>query len=215
MAISAELIEFVKDGLRRGIPRRDLDGVLRDAGWDGEQVRGAIARFSDVEFAIPVPRPTQQLNSREVFMYVLMFSTLYLSAYHLGSLMLDLINQAFPDPAADRYQVAYVMSTIRWALASLLVAFPVFLLVARRIGQELRADVTKRASTIRRNLTYLTLFIAAIVLIGDTTTLLYNFLGGELTIRFILKVAVVAAIAGTGFGYYLRELRDDSRALAA
>jgi hypothetical protein len=51
------------------------------------------------------------------------------------------------------------------------------------------------------------------VLIGDVTTLIYNLLGGELTTRFILKVFTVAVIAGTGFGYYLRELRADEKEL--
>lgn len=45
------------------------------------------------------------------------------------------------------------------------------------------------------------------------TTLIYNFLGGELTVRFLLKIATAAIIAGVGFGYYLRELRLDDKAM--
>ena len=66
-------------------------------------------------------------------------------------------------------------------------------------------------SPIRRWLTYFTLFVAAGFLIGDLTTLVYNVLGGEITIRFSLKVIVVGAIAGTIFGYYLRDLRREER----
>ena len=47
------------------------------------------------------------------------------------------------------------------------------------------------------------------MLIGDVTTLVYNALGGELTIRFLLKIVTVALIAGTAFVYYLRDLRRD------
>ena len=215
MAISAELIEFVKDGLARGIPRGQLNDVLRNAGWEREQVSGAIARFADVEFAIPVPRPAPYLSAREAFMYVLMFATLYLSAYHFCSLTFELINQAFPDAAAEGLRQIYSMAAIRWSLASVIVTFPVFLYMAWLASLDIRLDVTKRASKVRRQLTYLTLFIAAVALIGDVTTLLYNFLGGELTVRFVLKIAVVAAVAGTGFGYYLRELRNDEKALPA
>jgi hypothetical protein len=74
-----------------------------------------------------------------------------------------------------------------------------------------RINPVKRLSTIRRWLTYLTLFIAAGVLIGDLITLVYNLLGGELTVRFVLKVITVAAIAGTAFGYYLWDLRREER----
>jgi hypothetical protein len=62
---------------------------------------------------------------------------------------------------------------------------------------------------VRRWLTYLTLFSAACALLGDFATLVYNVLGGELTVRFLLKVLTVGLIAGTAFFYYLRDLRQD------
>ena len=86
-------------------------------------------------------------------------------------------------------------------------AFPVFLYVARLTGRETRRDPSKRASKVRRWLTYLTLFVAAGVLVGDVTSLVYSLLGGELTARFVLKVSTIAVIAGAVFGYYLRDLR--------
>jgi hypothetical protein len=57
----------------------------------------------------------------------------------------------------------------------------------------------------------MTLFLSSATLLGDTTTLIYNLLGGDLTIRFVLKVVVVAAIAGTAFAYYLLDLRTEER----
>ena len=39
------------------------------------------------------------------------------------------------------------------------------------------------------------------------TTLVYYFLGGEVTLRFFLKVLTVAAIAGAVFLHYLWDLR--------
>lgn len=56
MAVSAELIDFVKSGLERGVPRQQLNNVLRSAGWDQEQVQRAMAEYADVEFVIPVPQ---------------------------------------------------------------------------------------------------------------------------------------------------------------
>jgi len=51
--------------------------------------------------------------------------------------------------------------------------------------------------------------VSFIALLGDTTTLICDLLGGDLTIRFVLKLLVVAAIAGSGFAYYLLDLRKD------
>jgi len=89
----------------------------------------------------------------------------------------------------------------------LIVAVPVFLALSRIINRAARLDPNKRASPIRRWLTYLTLFAAACVLIGDVTTLVYRLLGGDLAIRFVLKVVTVGLIAGAAFGYYLADVR--------
>jgi uncharacterized membrane protein YraQ (UPF0718 family) len=53
------------------------------------------------------------------------------------------------------------------------------------------------------------LFVASSIIIGDVITLLYNLLGGELTVRFLLKALVVAFIAGTIFWYYLSSVARD------
>ena len=39
--------------------------------------------------------------------------------------------------------------------------------------------------------------------------LVYSLLGGELTVRFLLKALVVLVIAGTIFAYYLWEITRD------
>lgn len=208
MALNEELVRFVRAGLERSMPRSEMQDVLLKAGWPGEQVRRALDAFADVAFPIPVPRPVAAVSARDAFMYVVMFATLIVSAYNLGDLCFDLINYALPD-TARRPAGAFALQTIRWSLSALIVAFPVFLYTAMLIRQDIARDPTKRALKVRRQLTYLMLFIAACVLIGDLIAVVYTFLGGELTLRFVLKVAVVALIAGTVFGYYRWDLGED------
>lgn len=209
MAIPAELIAFVKEALTKGLPRPAIQQALRQAGWEAEQVEAALGTFSDADFAIPVPRPVPYLSARESFLYLLLFTTLYLSAFNLGQIAFQLINLGFPDAADPAYVAspARIREALRWGIASLIVAFPVFLYLSRLTAAEIRKDPAKRASKVRRWLTYLTLFLAASVVIGDLISLLYNLLSGELTIRFGLKVAAVAVIAGGCFTYYLRDIR--------
>jgi hypothetical protein len=95
------------------------------------------------------------------------------------------------------------------------VAFPVFLTVASHVARSIVRDPTKRASSVRRNLTYVTLFIASCTLLGDVTTLVYNLLSGDLTVRFTLKAVTIALIAGGAFGYYFAELRADEKEAAS
>jgi hypothetical protein len=211
MAINEDLLAFVRDALARGLPRAQIQDVLGRAGWTGEQTRAALTAFADVEFPVPVPRARPYLSAREAFLYLVLFGTLYFAAYHLGSLLFDIINRAFPDPANQVPDGGdtYIRQAMRWSVSALIVSFPVFLYMSWLTGRAVRLDPTKRASKVRRWLTYVTLFVAALALIGDVTTLVYNALGGELTARFVLKVATVGLIAGTAFTYYLRGLRLD------
>ena len=213
MAIDDQLTGFVKEGLAQGLPRARLEEALLQAGWPAEQVKGAMAGFADVSFPLPVPRPRRYLSAREAFTYLILFSTLYVSAFSFGSLIFELINRGFPDPAIDpEFAAMRGREAIRWAISFLVVTFPVFVLVSRANHRSLVANPTKRLSAVRRWLTYLTLFVASGFLVGDMTGVVYNLLSGEITVRFLLKVLTVAAIAGTVFAYLVREVRNDEEA---
>jgi hypothetical protein len=209
MAIK-ELTGFLKEGLERGLPREQLESVLLEAGWAPDQVRGALEGFAALEFPIPVPRPKPYVFAREAFVYLVLFSTLYVSAFNLNELLFQFINRAFPDPAVDPMLVLEASrEAIRWSISALVVAFPVFLFVSWTNERAVQRDPSRRLSKVRRWLTYLTLFVAAGILIGDVTMVVYNLLGGELTTRFALKVLTVGAIAGSVFGYFHRDLRRE------
>ncbi len=205
-----ELDTFARDALMRGIDRADIERVLLEAGWTREQATSALAAYADVSFPVPVPRPRASLSARDAFIYLTLFSTLYLTCYHFGKLVFEFVNRAFPDPALDG-DGGWRADAMRWSISTLTIAFPVFLLLTRSTERALKAHPIKRFSPVRRWLTYVTLFLAATILIGDLITLVYSVLGGEITTRFILKVATVGAIAGSVFGYYLGDLRRDEK----
>jgi hypothetical protein len=206
MTGSSEMFEFVQEALTRGASRAQVQEALLQAGWSRDMVHGALAEYADVEFVIPVPKPKPYLSARDAFLYLLLFSTLYITAFNLGALVFQFIDRAFPD-AAVQGSVAYTRDAIRWAISSLIIAFPVFLYLSVIVARSVRQDPIKQRSSIRRWLMYLTVFLAASILIGDFITLVYNALGGELTPRFVLKVLAIATIAGTIFGYYLSDLK--------
>lgn len=210
-AATQDLERFVRDALAQGQSRDAIAAALDAAGWPPEQVRSALDAYASVPFPVPVPKPRPYLSAREAFLYLVLFATLYTATWNLGSLLFDLINRAFPDPSDTNFVGMGMGDSVRWSIASIVVAFPVFLLVARQLGRELAHSPVKRLSPIRRWLTYLTLFIAATVLMGDVITLVYKALGGEFTIRLGLKVLVAAVISGATFGYYLKDLRHEER----
>jgi len=208
----SNLQAFVDAALRAGATRPEVAAALREAGWSQEQIDDALGAFADVPFVVPVPRPQTQLSARDAFVYLVTFAALYLSAYHFGSLLFQFVNLAIPDNLTESNSYAY--PRIRFAVSALIVAFPVFLYLSFRTSREISADPLRRNSAVRRWLTYLTLTLAAFIVIGDLIALIYNLLSGELTLRFLLKSVIVAALAGGIFGYYFWTLKADDEALA-
>lgn len=208
-AADEDLLGFVYKALDRGSSRSEIRAVLGRAGWSNDEIEKALTAYAEVDFPIPVPRPRPYVSARDAFIYLVIFTTLAVSAFHFGSLVFELIDRAFPDPL-DEGSAGYSVNAVRRAIAALVVAFPIYVALSYRVTAALRRDPTKRASKVRKWLTYMTLFIAAAVLVGDLTAVIYSLLSGELTTRFILKALTVVLIAGLIFGYYLWELREDN-----
>lgn len=207
MAGSNDLDLFIRDALKAGQSRQAITDALLQAGWSREELSGALDDYADVAFPVPVPKPRASLSAREAFLYLVLFTLLYFLCFHLGNLLFDLVNAAIPDSSHYSYRNWDFASATRFSTASILISFPLFVWMAHFLGKETERAPIKRYSPVRRWLTYLTLFISATVLIGNLTGLVYNLLGGELTLRFVLKVLIVGMIAGAVFIYYLRDLR--------
>src|SRR5690348_12483498 len=211
--MNAELIEFTRRALAAGTERQEISVILRRAGWAEPDIKAAIDAFADVTFPIPVPRPKPYLSAREVFVYLILFAALYTAALSLGALVIELIGRTFPDPLEVQSSnfLRFSDDRIRWDISMIIVAFPVFFFTFRAVTRGLATDPTKRSSRPRKWLTYLTLFVVGVLLVGDTAVLIYNLLGGELTIRFLLKVATIAVIAGGIFAYFIEDMRQEEK----
>jgi hypothetical protein len=208
--MNVELVEFTRGALATGIGRKEIADTLRRAGWAEHDIKAAMDAFADVAFPVPVPRPKPYLSAREVFVYLILFAALYGTAANIGTLIFELINRSFPDPLSQT-SIQLSNGNIRWNMSWIIVAFPLFIFTFRSVTKAITEDPTKRASRPRKWLTYLTLFVAGAFLIGDAGTLVYNVLGGELTIRFLLKVATIVVIAGGIFTFFLSEMQKDER----
>lgn len=205
----SELHAFIKEALAKKATKPEITRALLQAGWQQDEIRSALAAFAEVDFPVPVPKRKPYLSAREAFLYLVMFLCLYLSSFSFGSLLFDFINHWLPDPLQNYYDAS--RRSLRLSISMLMIAFPLYLWLAMILTRGIYRDPEKKGSKIRKWLTYLTLFIAAGIIIGDLITLLFNLLGGELTVRFLLKVLTVLAIAGTIFGYYLWHFRKEEK----
>lgn len=205
---SAALERFIEQALVAGHSRDRVAAALLQAGWSQAQIDGALQQWAAVDFPLPVPRPSASLSAREAFEYLVLFTTLYLSIWHLGHLLFALINVMLPQGGNTFFSVVDSIR-VRFSVSSLIISWPLFVWLSWRIARAVSRQPLKRLSTVRRWLTYLTLFIAAAVLIGDLISLVYALLGGELSLRFALKALVVGALSGSVFGWYLHDLRRE------
>jgi hypothetical protein len=147
MSVNEQLDAFVKRGLEQRLDRARMEQALLQAGWPPDQVRKALGAYVDADFPIPVPRPLPSGTTRDAFMYIIVLGTMVLCAYQFGALLFEIINRVVPDPMdARRSGYSGGESGMRWSISTLIVAFPVFVVMSRLVNRAARLDPTKRAS---------------------------------------------------------------------
>ncbi len=196
---------FVKQALDKGAPRAEVEAALLSAGWSPREIANALDAWTPTALGLAAPRPRPYVSAREAFLYLVLFILLGVTAWNLGSLLFALIDTAVADPLDDRYGRVSRDTQIRAAIAGLVVAAPLFAWLALHIRKQRRNNPAMQRSAVRKWLTYATLIIASCTLIGDAIALIYGFLSGDLSARLLLKLAVVALLAGGVFAYFIRD----------
>ena len=201
------LQEFLDAAKRQGATDQSIVGLLRGRGWSEEDAYRALADHYESHNELQIPVYKRSGSAKDAFLYLLSFSTLATWTIGAGSVMFTLIDRWIKDPLSPLNYYASSYYQMANSLACVIVAFPVYVFVTRYIVRELEAHSEKLESPVRKWLTYIALLIAACVVVGDLITFLTYFLRGELTTRFVAKVAVVLVIAGGVFWYYIGSLQ--------
>lgn len=148
---------------------------------------------------------SSKTTPKDFFLWAGALIALYGSITSFIALLFEYINSAFPDPLAyygDPYSGA-----ARFSMAALIVLVPTTIVLLRIIRGTIQKDEGKANIWVRRWALVLTIFIAVITVLVDLITLINTFLGGEISERFILKVAVVLLVAGGVFLHFLADLK--------
>lgn len=148
-----------------------------------------------------------KISGKDFFLQFGAMIALYTGAIALINLLFTVINVAFPR-IVESYGY-YYQSSISLPVATLIVAFPLFLGLSLLLQRSYIKEPEFKQNNVRKGLLYLTLFSTGFILAGDLVTLIYLFLDGQdITTGFILKVLAVFVVAGGIFGYYLADLRN-------
>lgn len=154
----------------------------------------------------PAPAPTaSKTTPKDFFLWLGAIIALYGSVVSVIALEFEYINYLFPDALAyygDPYGGA-----VRSAMAALIVLVPTMLTLFWLIRKSITAEAGKANIWVRRWALVLTLFIAVVAGLIDLVTLINTFLGGEITMRFALKVLTVLVVAVAAFGYFFADIK--------
>ena len=218
-----KLIRFVDRARDKRMDHATIRHLLSSAGWKEKEIAGA---FCTRDLELPIPEPMRIVaprargiprsesawprRARDAFFHLLTFGALYFSTTSLILLFFTYINFAFPDPAGrtSYAQLEEALSIIRAQLAIVVISYPVFLILWHFLLREVRRHPEK--GSMRRWLGYLSVFVGALTLSGDVMTLIYYLLEGQLTIRLLLKSAVLFLIAGSLVLYLAFTLRSET-----
>src|SRR6266568_8681063 len=203
----SKLQDFVDSSKGKGANDEFLAALLTRRGWPAGDVYSSLGQYWERSTGLDIPeRGGAGESARDAFLYLLSFATLATWTTAVGSMLFEFINHWFPD-AISRSSAYYVRSSVTWQMASVAVAFPIYLLVMRLILREAADHPERLESGVRKWLTYLALLGTAGAMICDLIWFLDYFLTGELTVRFVLKSATIMLISGGVFAYYQQRAR--------
>ncbi|SEH81355.1 DUF5671 domain-containing protein [Paracoccus alkenifer] len=207
MARSDELNDFVRSGLASGRSGDELAAALGQAGWSGREIAAALAAWLPAAPGLPpVPRPRAYVSAREALVYGLLFLLLGMICWHVTMLGFRVIETLLPEPDQRYYYSS--ASSMRWSIATLLPAVPLFVMLNRKVTRDTAQDSGRRRSLVRKWFAAVTLLLAALALLGDLVAVIYSLLNGDLTLRFAAKAGLIAVVGALVFAYYRDELDD-------
>lgn len=143
----------------------------------------------------------------DVFVYLGIGISLVVSVTNLLQVIFAAIDRKFFDTLAYGTYVDMTYSDVRFAIASLIVMFPIYVGLSWYVARDIQKYLFKQDILVRKVLIYCTLFVTVLSLIGTLVSLIYTYLGGDLSVRFGWKAASVFGVALALFAYYVYSLR--------
>ncbi|HEY9584930.1 MAG TPA: DUF5671 domain-containing protein [Candidatus Paceibacterota bacterium] len=162
---------------------------------------GVSNKMENIDNMSQKPRTTP----KDFFINLGAIVALYTVVVTLLNLLFTVINVAYPKVTSYYY---YGSQSISLPVSTLIIFFPIFILLMWLLEKGYSSLPEKRNLPVRRWLTYITLFIAGLVLAGDLVTVIYYWIDGqELTAGFLLKALSVLVVIFVVFMYYITDIR--------
>jgi hypothetical protein len=228
MPENQSLKDYVAQRLGQGVSVDKLKSELNRVGWPENDILAALAISTPPEPPVPTPpmppvpnvstggRVSGNIGMWDTFEHVLLFVSLLVFAVIFTQTLHVFINKWYPNTTVDQYSVGYYVDTfqatlLRWYLATLIVAYPLFAYFFLDISKRTRLNPSIRGLKSRKTLIYLTLIITFLIMIGEIINTVFNLLSGNISLNFVLHFTVTVVVTGIIFAYYLFQVREDRK----
>jgi hypothetical protein len=143
--------------------------------------------------------------------------TLITSVVSFLNLVFGTLDKRLPDVLNASYEYGYSTydyEGIRMALATLIIFFPIFLVIAYFWNKFCKGqfnELSKIDEIVKKWLMYIILFLSSLVAAIDLVALVQYFVSGEITTRFLLKVLAVLVVAAYVGVYFIFRLKGKEK----
>ena len=148
-------------------------------------------------------------TAKDVFLYLGIIITLSVSIGNMISIVFTALEKVFADPLTSMYVNDVYNDSTRMAVASLVILFPLYVLLSWLASKDVMKNPEKKELIARKITIYIALFVTTCTLVGTLISVVYTFLGGELSALFGWKAFTVFVLALSVFGYYFYTLHRD------
>ncbi len=153
------------------------------------------------------PNQKPKVSVRDFFLNLGSVIALYTVMISLVNLLFTIINTAYPQ-TINSFDYVVGSTSISWPVSVMVIFFPILIVLMWMLEKEYATNPERQRTGIHKWLSYITLFVSGLIIAGDLIAVLYKFLDGqELTTGFLLKILVLAVIAGGIFTYYISDIR--------
>ena len=144
-------------------------------------------------------------SAKITFFYLLSLFGLAFAAISSGMILFQIINKLIPD--AINYSGRFSAEALSFAISAVIVATPVYYWMTSLIQKSLKSGELDKESQLRKWMTYIIIFVSAVVIIVSLITIINNYLNGDLTSKTALKVLTTIVISGIVLSYYLYNIK--------
>jgi hypothetical protein len=148
-------------------------------------------------------------TARNVVLQIGSLVALYVVIGFLLNLIFSLITVRFPSDVDTYWKIEDAVDAIRFGIAGVIVFFPAYLLLTRYADRARTEARHGEYYGVTKWLVYLSLLVGGFTLLATFVGTIYEFLNGDITIRFVLKALALTVVIGITCYYYVYDIRGD------